>query len=181
MQSACSLACAQVVGRANSAKKAAAEAKEDRKATKKARERLKTRSDWLKEAQVAFNRWIRLRDSAEPCISCDRHHDGQYHAGHYYSAGARPELRFEPLNVHKQCSACNAHLSGNLVLYRFALLRKIGHDAVDWLEGPHEPAKWTIEDLQELRDRYRNLARVALQCDSQTTPEKANDRDDPKP
>ena len=96
-----------------------------RKEDRAKREKLKSRAQWLKEAQQAFNAWIRLRDADKPCISCGRHHEGQWYAGHYLSTGARPELRFEPLNVHKQCSACNTHLSGNLVLYRAELVRRI--------------------------------------------------------
>lgn len=128
--------------------------REEKKADRAKREKLKPRADWLKEAQAAFNAWIRLRDDALPCISCGRHHQGQWHAGHYLSTGARPELRFEPDNVHKQCQPCNTHLHGNLVLYRLALIEKIGLDRVEWLEGPHEPQKWTIEDLKTIKADY---------------------------
>jgi hypothetical protein len=152
MQPACSIPCALGIVET---KKAAAE----RKATAEARVRLKTRRRWMAEAQSAFNAWIRLRDAALPCISCGRHHDGQWHAGHYLSTGARPELRFEPLNVHKQCQPCNTHLSGNLVLYRVGLCARIGTPEVEWLEGPHESRKWTTDDLREMRDRYRRMAR----------------------
>ena len=123
----------------------------ERKADK---EKLKTRSDWMREAQAAFNLFIRLRDADEPCISCGRHHTGQYHAGHFLSVGARPELRFEERNVHKQCSACNNHLAGNIVLYRKALFSKIEAGGVDWLEGPHEPKKYTIDDLKQIKVTY---------------------------
>lgn len=80
-----------------------------RQLTKIAKEKIKTRSEHLKEAQAAFNAFIRERDRKQPCISCERYHKGQYHAGHYRSVGACPELRFCELNVHKQCSACNNH------------------------------------------------------------------------
>lgn len=108
-----------------------------------------------KEAQKAFNAFIRERDKNEPCISCGRHHTGQYHAGHYKSAGGNPEIRFEPLNCHKQCSVCNNHLSGNLVNYRVNLIDKIGLEKVEWLEGPHEPQKYTCEDLLKIEQEYK--------------------------
>lgn len=126
-----------------------------RKESREQRERLKSRSEWLKEAQTWVNRYIRLRDENEPCISCGRHHQGQYHAGHYLSTGARPELRFTEINIHKQCSVCNNHLSGNLVLYRASLIKKIGLEQVEWLEGPHEPKKHTIDDLKEIIKLYK--------------------------
>ena len=123
------------------------------------KERIKTKSDHAKEAQQAFNAWVRERDADQPCISCGRHHQGQYHAGHYRSVGAAPELRFEPMNVHKQCAPCNNHLSGNAIEYRIGLVEKIGKDAVEWLEGPHEPARYTIEDLKEIKAKYRRKLR----------------------
>ncbi|XKM12681.1 recombination protein NinG [Orbaceae bacterium ac157xtp] len=91
---------------------------------KKKKDSLKTRSERLKEAQIVFNAYIRERDKNEPCISCGRYHTGQYHAGHYRSVGACPELRFCELNVHKQCSACNNHKSGNILEYRINLVKK---------------------------------------------------------
>jgi hypothetical protein len=121
--------------------------------------KLKMRSDWMREAQAAFNSFIRARDVDQPCISCGRHHTGQYHAGHFLSVGARPELRFEESNVHKQCSACNNHLAGNIVLYRKALIEKIGLDGVEFLEGPHKAKKYVIEDLQQIKSYYASLTK----------------------
>ena len=159
MQKACSPGCAlSMVAYAN-AKKATATAKADRKETKTKLEKLKSRSQHVKDAQTAFNAWIRLRDENEPCISCGRHHDGQYHAGHYLSTGARPELRFHEWNVNKQCQPCNTHLSGNLLLYRVWLIKKIGYEAVSWLEGPHEPAKYTIDELKQIKADYTQKAK----------------------
>jgi len=108
-----------------------------------------------KAAQASFNAFIRLRDDARSCISCGRHHTGQYHAGHYRSRGAHPELRFEELNCHKQCAPCNNHLSGNISNYRPALIEKIGQDKVDWIEGPHEPKKYTCAELKEIELLYK--------------------------
>lgn len=130
-------------------------AKEDRELTKRRKEKLKGRQDWAKDAQTAFNAFIRSRDEGQPCISCGRHHQGQYHAGHYLSVGARPELRYTEINAHRQCAPCNNHLSGNAILFRVGLIKKIGVEAVEWLEGPHELPKWSIDDYREIRDFYR--------------------------
>jgi hypothetical protein len=132
--------------------------KAERKKTGLRKVELRSRRDWLKLAQVPCNQFVRMRDDKDPCISCGRHHTGQYHSGHYLSAGACPELRFHEDNIHKQCSACNNHKSGNITLYRINLIKKIGLERVEWLEGPHEPAKWTIDQLKEIRATY--LAKV---------------------
>ena len=130
-----------------------------RREIKVRKERLKSRADHLREAQQAFNEWVRLRDADLPCVSCGRHHDGQYHAGHWRSVGANPELRFEPLNVWKQCAPCNTHLSGNLVNYRISLLQLIGAEKVAWLEGPHPARKYTVEEIKAIKADYRAKTR----------------------
>ena len=134
--------------------------KKDRKELRVKKEKIKSRSDLTKEAQAAFNKFIRLRDANEPCISCGRYHQGQYHAGHYLSTGARPELRFDESNVHKQCSACNNHLSGNIALYRIALIKKIGLAEVERLEGPQQPKKYTAEELREIKREYTSKVKL---------------------
>ena len=108
-------------------------------------------------AQKAFNAFIRARDIDLPCISCDRYHDGRYDAGHYKSVGSSPELRFNEDNCHKQCHwNCNINLSGNIENYRINLVKKIGVDKVEWLEGPHEPKKYTCEELKEIELLYKD-------------------------
>ena len=132
----------------------------ERKVDRVKLEKLKSKAQWAREAQTAFNAWVRTRDAAEPCISCCRHHQGQYHAGHYLSVGARPELRFEPLNVHKQCSACNLYLSGNVVLFRKALLVKVGIEVVEWLEGSHPLTHYVTDDLIKIKSMYAAKTKV---------------------
>lgn len=127
---------------------------------KKARKKLKKLSDsdrsvMTRKAQTAFNAYIRKRDEKEPCISCGRHHQGQYHAGHYRSVGSSPENRYNELNVHKQCSACNNHLSGNLIPYRVNLIDKIGLDAVELIENSSKAKKYTVEELKEIEQEYK--------------------------
>lgn len=96
------IACAPAVVPDNRERACKALADLERQETRTARKRIKSRGDNLREAQAAFNAWIRRRDADLPCISCGRHHQGQYHAGHYRTVGANPELRFESLNVWKQ-------------------------------------------------------------------------------
>ncbi|MGR3991643.1 recombination protein NinG [Pseudomonas sp. 1121_17] len=158
-QVVCSIKCAQAHAPANHEKARKAIAQRERREIKVRKEKLKSRADHLKEAQVVVNQYIRLRDADLPCVSCGRFHDGQWHAGHFKSAGGHPELRFEPLNIWRQCAPCNTHKSGDLVNYRAELVRRIGAEKVEWLEGPHEPKRYTIEDLKAIKVRYRALIR----------------------
>mgnify|MGYP003648315059 FL=1 len=108
-------------------------AKQERKETKKAKEALLTHRDYLKLFQTVFNTYIRERDKDLPCISCGKNNDKQFHAGHYRSVGSCPELRFEELNVWRQCATCNTYLHGNLIEYRKELINRIGVEKVEWL------------------------------------------------
>jgi len=148
------------VRRSNAAKLARMK-REEKKEHKRQKDAIKSRSDWLKEAQAAFNAYIRLRDRVEPCVCCDRHHQGQYHAGHYLSVGSHPELRFNEDNVHKQASYCNQHKSGNQAQYRIRLIAKIGIDRVEALEGPHDAANWTVDDIKEIKRVYKQKIKEA--------------------
>ncbi|WP_122503131.1 recombination protein NinG [Pseudomonas viridiflava] len=158
-QAVCSPACAIVDAPRNQAKAHKALAQFERREIKIRKEALKSRSEHMKDTQQAFNEWVRHRDAALPCVSCSRHHEGKYDAGHYRTVGSNPALRFEPMNCHRQCSPCNTQLSGNIVNYRLELVRRIGITNVEWLEGPHEPQKYTIEELKALTAKYRALTR----------------------
>jgi hypothetical protein len=155
-QRTCSLKCAIDDAKVLGAKKTKVQHRKDK-------ERVKTRSQWMKEAQAAFNKYIRERDAGERCISCGRNHSGQYHAGHYRSVGAAPELRFNELNCSKQCAPCNNHKSGDLINYRINLIDKIGIKRVEWLEGPHEAKHYSIDDLKAIKAEYQaKLKEMAL-------------------
>jgi hypothetical protein len=144
---ACNASCALVVAQDERRAK-------ERKTDRARKVAMKSRAQWLKEAQTAFNAWIRARDAEQPCISCGRHHDGKYDAGHFRSVGAQPALRFHELNCHKQCVPCNQHKAGNVVEYRIRLRQRIGDAAVELLEQDHPPAKFTIDDARAIKADY---------------------------
>ena len=133
--------------------------KHEKRETREKKKKLKTRGDWTKEAQIAFNRFIRARDNGLPCISCGRSTGAKVNAGHYRSVGSAPELRFTLFNVNLQCEHCNSHLSGNLINYRINLLDRVGADVVEWLEGHHEAKKYRIEELEEIKKGFNAWAR----------------------
>jgi hypothetical protein len=153
LQAVCGMACAQKL--AEGVRQA-----QERKQDRERKQALKSRRDWLNEAQQALNAWVRLvRDAGKPCISCGRHHEGQTHGGHYISRGARPNLALVEMNVHLQCAPCNVHLSGNQINFRLGLIARYSVALVEMLESDHTPRKYTVEQLKEIRDTYRRKLR----------------------
>ena len=133
----------------------------ERKADKVRKNALKTRSDWIKEAQTEFNAFIRARDSNQPCICCDRtkvdnHLTGSsWDAGHYRSTGSAPHMRFVENNVHRQLVYCNQYKAGNAVDYRIGLIKRIGIEAVEALESDNTVRKYTTDDLKAIKATYK--------------------------
>lgn len=172
LQSACGPVCAQRVAERVREKAERRKAAQERKAIREAKDRIKTRSEWMKEAQAAFNKFIRARDAALPCICCGEFGPdeawkpgGQWDAGHFLGVGAYPELRFVEDNCHKQLKSCNAGSGkyarkGRTVAqeYEERLIQKIGIERVELLKGPHEPKHYSIDDLKVIRDTYRRKA-----------------------
>ena len=167
MQKVCSPACAHALTSAENAKNAAKakalEAKQDRAR----RNALKTIPELKKEAQIAFNAYIRARDhlAGHACICCGRPLDwgrlgGAVDAGHYRSTGSADHLRFREDNCHAQRSDCNRYGAGRAVDYRIGLLSRIGRERVEALEADNATHKWTREELIAIRDGYRAKTRA---------------------
>lgn len=162
----CSYESATKYGYANKYKGKEIKAKEQRKKDVKRKEKLKTVGDYVKEAQAAVNKYIRARDRHKPCVSCgsmpaDRI-GGAFDAGHYRSRGSASHLRFNLLNIHKQCVKCNRFKSGNAVDYRIELINRIGLHNVEKLESDNEPRKFTINYLKRLKKIFNKRARFYL-------------------
>ena len=143
------------------AKMARAAAKVERASIKARKEAIKTIPALIREAQIAFNAWVRARDAAQPCISCDAPppdmstlHAGR-DAGHYRSTGSASHLRFHPDNCHAQCVKCNQWGAGMAVDYRIRLLQRIGPARVEALENDNTPHKWQRDELIAIKATYK--------------------------
>jgi hypothetical protein len=149
---ACGITCALTLGREATAKKAKAEVKKEKDIFK-----LNDKSYQREKAQKAFNEFIRLRDANSGCISCSKPKgwNGQWHASHWKSRGARPDLAFNEDNVHKACSICNKWLSGNVGEYRKALIEKIGAERVHALENDQFSIRYSANEYYQMAKKYR--------------------------
>jgi hypothetical protein len=160
MQAVCTPRCALELTQRNNAKASKQRLIAERKQRLAQREAIKTRGDWAREAQAAFNLWIRERDYGLPCISCGQPAtQGQRHASHYRSVGAAPQHRFNPLNVHASCAQCNQIKSGNIVEYRIALVQKITAERVEHIEHSNERKTYSIETLKRIKRLFGRRAR----------------------
>jgi len=124
---------------------------------------LKNASDYRNDLQKVFNHWVRLRDKNDGCISCGKPFNAKYDAGHFFSVGSYPNLRYNPLNCHGQCVRCNHEKGGNLTEYRPRLIAKIGQQQFDELESMrHQPLKLTTPEIIELIQMYNMAIKIFL-------------------
>ena len=163
-QTWCSPEHGAVIGAAKLAKAKRAAATVERREDKVRREKVKTRSDYIKEAQTAFNAYIRARDAEKPCICCGQPLSagdigGKFDCGHYRSVGSAPHMRYVENNAHGQRKQCNRWGAGRAVDYRLGLIARIGLEAVEALEADQTPRRYTVEELQAIKKHYAALVR----------------------
>lgn len=128
------------------------------------KEKLKTKSEWLNDFQKVFNTYIRERDYKKPCISCDKPLIGKFDAGHYFTVGAYPNIRFNEDNVHGQCVECNQHKHGNIAEYSIRLPYRIGQQRYDkLLMERNESNKLSVEDIKQLICSYKEKIKIFQQ------------------
>jgi hypothetical protein len=144
------------------------ERKAEKARDRASKEAQKTLPTLRKEAQEAFNAYIRSRDAGKPCICCGKMPQGPealtggaIDSGHYRSRGSCPELAFNENNAHGQLKSCN-RFGWDVASYRAELIRRIGIDRVTALEGPHLMPKYGRDDMRRIRDTYRAKAREML-------------------
>ncbi len=155
----CKYECASLWGREESNRRKEKAARADTKQRKAALESLPS---LLKKCQISFNKYVNTRDAELPCIACNEPIRTVAHASHYLSVGARPNLRFSEMNVHKGCSKCNLFLHGNLINFRLNLIKRVGLEAVEALESDQTPKHYTKDQLIALAKEYRRRTRELI-------------------
>jgi hypothetical protein len=165
MQEVCSPPCAVTLGKQRAEKAKQKELKKQKsdwnKEKAQRKEALMTASDWRNLLQQAFNGFIRERDRDKPCISCGTTLKGKYDAGHFYSVGSYPNLRFHEDNCHGQCVQCNRDKHGNHTEYSLRLPDRIGQMNFDNLVSIRhgEDLKLSIPEIKEKIQYYRERKR----------------------
>jgi len=118
----------------------------------------KTISQLHKLATKHFNKFIRERDKNKGCVSCDSYTFSD--AGHYYSAGHYPPLRYNENNVHGQCKQCNYFLHGNLIEYKNRITKRITINQLieldfEVIRYKQTGYKWDRYYLIEIIEKYK--------------------------
>lgn len=138
--------------------------KADRKRLRERRIALKTKPQWRKEAQDAFNRYVRLRDAGKPCISCGRMPEqkfgGTMDCGHYRTRGAAAHLAFNLHNTAAQCVYCNRDRDGAQKAFEQGLIVRIGAEKVEALNNDNSIRKFDIPYLQRIKSIFTRKARA---------------------
>lgn len=146
------------------------EAKERKAAEKLERDSITARKEAIKgvpelkrEAQEAFNAYVRYRDQGKGCFVCGATLrlgglGGGFDAGHIRSRSQADHLRYDERNVHGQCKPCNAPGATKDHEMRAAAERLLGKEVADALYADNRVIKWTRDGLRRIRDTYRARA-----------------------
>lgn len=145
-------------------KKRREERRKARTETRQQREALKTKPQLTREAQRAWNRYIRARDAGRSCASCgatpSNKFGGTMDCSHYRSVGAAPHLRFNVFNAAAACVRCNRELSGNVVALRAGLIERFGIDRVEALELDNQVRNFDKDYLRRIKAIFTRKARL---------------------
>lgn len=121
------------------------------------RAKLKTIGEYKADARKSFQKWIRLRDSDENCISCNSSTADTFDGGHFYKAEVYSGLIFNENNCHKQCRKCNRFMNGNELNFRKGLIARYGVEYVTNLDNIcdiNRVKKYTKEELIAKKLQY---------------------------
>ena len=113
----------------------------------------------IKKLQPIFNKFIRLRDKGQNCISCGEYAEN-YDAGHFYAVGGYSGLRFDEDNVHKECKRCNCFDESHLIGYAENLKKKLGDERYQALkmraaDYKKNGVRWSRIELREQIEYYK--------------------------
>ncbi len=114
-----------------------------------------------KTLQELVNKIVRLIDRGHNCITSNKAY-GSYtvHAGHFYSVGAYPSLRYNLLNIYAQADYENTYNSGNGVIYSIRLKDVFGEEIkaeIDGLIQKYPTLKLSNMEAWEACKRARNI------------------------
>jgi predicted nucleic acid-binding Zn-ribbon protein len=145
----CSTDCAIKNAKAKTKKEVS---KQWQKEKKEIKEKLMTKSDLEKLLQKEINTIVRLIDKGFVCISTQKPLNEKFDAGHFYSVGSNPTLRFNLLNIYAQSVYANQYLSGDQINFINGIKENYGSglkSIVLRLKQDYPIIKLTQDELKE--------------------------------
>lgn len=149
-----------------------------RQEQRKAKHEAKKKSEWEALLQIEINAIVRLIDQGNGCISCSHAWDEiwkrQAQAGHYYSVGSNPTLRYNLFNIFLQCQQCNYWFSANEREYDKGIIKHYGKEMLDYIKSLpriYKEIKLSSEELQQKLKIARKIKREILQGKNYTRKE----------
>ncbi len=156
LQMVCSPQCGYEYAKRQKDKKKKKETKEWKERKKEIKAKLKTKQDYVNELQILVNRYVRNRDKDKNCISCKKKLYGKFDAGHFFSVGNYPSVRFDLRNIHGQCVHCNKYLGGNLHEYRENLIELLTEDEFGELDRlAHRNRQYTLGEIKGMITKHK--------------------------
>lgn len=125
--------------------------KEQTQKTNAQKENLKTKSDLEKDLQTEINTIIRLIDKGFVCISTRNQLNAKYDAGHFFSRGSSPTIKFNLFNIYAQSVYANQHLSGDQINFMMGLRHYYGNKLTEYvleLKSLYKLINLSREDLK---------------------------------
>lgn len=138
----------------------------------KAKQKEKIKKDWndrkkgLKEElgvkkkqsqqplQKSINKIVRLLDKEEPCLARPTENHVAFDAGHIFSVGSHPSLRYNVWNIFKQSVKSNRDLAGEQLMMMEGVEIRYGKDKREYIE--------TLPSLYPILKLTADEKRVAL-------------------
>jgi len=121
---------------------------------KQKKQRKKTKTQLRKIADKVFSEYIRRRDKGK-CYTCPKQGDWKrMQCGHFIPRQYLP-VRYDEVNCHCQCYACNMLYNGQPGAFASRLERDYGRGTVEMLEKarkevvPNFPYEYWLEVYQE--------------------------------
>lgn len=123
--------------------------------TKIAKENIKTKSDYEKDLQKEINSIVRLIDRNGHCISTLKPLNEKFDAGHLFSVGSNPTLRFNLFNIYSQSVHANQYLSGDQINFLGGLSHFYGSEHTSYVLTLKSRFKSLKLSQDELREKIR--------------------------
>lgn len=134
--------------------------KESKKKDAETRKSLMTKSDYEKNLQKVINAIARTIDKGTVCISSGRPLALKHDAGHYFSVGSNPSIRFNLFNIYAQSVEQNQNQSGNPIGFLEGLETMYGKDHAEYVRGlkrEYPIIKLSVFELEEATLKAREF------------------------